>query len=158
MKRGEIYLIRVPDGIGHEMRKDRPGIIVSKITAGMQTTVNVVLCSSSTRRELPTHVTIRSTQRVSQAMCEHILTVDISRVGPYLCEASPQEMQALDIALATALELNFGGNRELAAPATPPAPEPVTVPAEPDAGLRAELAVYKMLYNDLLSRMLGGAR
>ena len=158
MKRGDIYFIRIPHSTGHEMQKDRPGIIVSRNSSAPMSTVNVVLCSSSTR-DHPAHVTIRSLQRVSQAMCEHILTVDNSRIGTYLGEATPQEMMAVDIALASNLGLDFGGHRQIPAePAESPAETDVEVLSADKARIESELNVYKMLYDDLLTRMLGGAR
>lgn len=153
MKRGDIFYIKIPHSVGHEMSKDRPGIIVSRNSAEPQTTVNVVLLST-TERDHPAHVTIRSTHRVSQAMCQHILTVDCSRIGTYLGEATAQEMAAVDIALASNLGLDFGGVNKFASSEREPAPEPPAV----NPSVEAELAVYKSLYNDLLTRMLGGAR
>ena len=163
MKRGDIYFIKIPYATGHEMMKDRPGIIVSRNTSAPQHTVNVVLCSSSCR-DHPSHVTVRSTQRVSQAMCEHILTVDCSRIGSYIGEATRQEMQAIDIALASTLGLDFGLSPEPRAepplkdsPAAEPEEKKEDTPTRITA-VTAELDVYKMLYNDLLTRTLGGIR
>ena len=161
MKRGEIYFISIPYSTGHEMQKDRPGIIVSRDSQAPSSTVTVVLCSTSANPDRQYHVTVRSMRKLSVAMCEHVCAVDCSRLGTYLGEASPQEMQAIDIALASSLGLDFGSpSSRTAQPAEPVEEEVVapTAPADGSATIKAELDVYKMLYNDLLSRMLGGAR
>ena len=113
MKRGDIYYIEINDeGVtGHEMMKSRPGIIVSRDDHNEAAeTVQVVYCSASQHRELPEHVCIRSTPRPSTAMCEHIYTVDKSRLGNFVGHLTPQEMQRLDIGIMVALDIG-GGSR-----------------------------------------------
>ena len=106
MKRGDIYYIEINDeGVtGHEMMKSRPGIIVSRDDHNEAAeTVQVVYCSASQHRELPEHVGIRSTPRPSTAMCEHIYTVDKSRLGNFVGHLTHQELQWLDIGIMVAL-------------------------------------------------------
>lgn len=144
MKRGEIYWIRIPSNTGHELMKDRPGIIVSRGPITTAATVNVVMCSASYKADAPEHITIRSTPRVSTAMCEHIYTVDRSRIEEYLGKVSEQEMQAVDMGIASALGLDcFQSKRE----------KPVAAPAAVSAEA-VELAVYKQLYGELLDKVL----
>ena len=113
MKRGDIFYIEIPYATGHEMEKDRPGIVVSATAANvMRDVVQVVFCSASTQHQMPEHVEIHSTPRRSTAMCEHIYTVDKSRVGTYIGTATPEEMEQLEAALSKALALgakNAGG-------------------------------------------------
>ena len=75
-------------------------------------TVQVVYCSASQHRELPEHVCIRSTPRPSTAMCEHIYTVDKSRLGNFVGHLTPQEMQRLDIGIMVALDIGGGTEPE----------------------------------------------
>ena len=108
MKRGDIYYIEINDeGVtGHEMMKSRPGIIVSRDDHNEAAeTVQVVYCSASQHQELPEHVGIRSTPRPSAAMCEHIYTVDKSRLGNFVGHLTPQELQRLDIGIMVALDI-----------------------------------------------------
>ena len=115
MKRGDIYYIEINDeGVtGHEMMKSRPGIIVSRDDHNeAAATVQVVYCSASQHRELPEHVCIRSTPRPSTAMCEHIYTVDKSRLGNFVGHLTPQEMQRLDIGIMVALDIGGGTEPE----------------------------------------------
>ena len=115
MKRGDIYYIEINDeGVtGHEMMKSRPGIIVSRDDHNEAAeTVQVVYCSASQHRELPEHVGIRSTPRPSTAMCEHIYTVDKSRLGSFVGHLTPQELQRLDIGIMVALDIGGGTEPE----------------------------------------------
>lgn len=58
------------------------------------------------KADLPTHVTIRSTGRVSTVLCEAVYTVSIDRVQKYIGEVSEQEIQNIDIALMISLQLD----------------------------------------------------
>lgn len=85
MRRGEIYWVDIPNAIGHELMKDRPAIIVSCDALNDNSpVVQVVYCSASPKKELPEHITIRSTEQISTALCENVYTVDKSRVGRYV--------------------------------------------------------------------------
>lgn len=76
MRRGEIYWVDIPNAIGHELMKDRPAIIVSCDALNDNSpVVQVVYCSASPKKELPEHITIRSTEQISTALCENVYTV-----------------------------------------------------------------------------------
>ena len=65
MRRGEIYWVDIPNAIGHELMKDRPAIIVSCDALNDNSpVVQVVYCSASPKKELPEHITIRSTEQI----------------------------------------------------------------------------------------------
>ena len=107
MKRGEIYYVNMDNSTGHEMKKDRPCIVLGMNPIYHKSTVTVVLCSASYRPDSPTHITVRSTPKISTAMCEHICTVDYSRVRDKFGELTPQELQAVEMGVASALGLNM---------------------------------------------------
>ena len=162
MKRGEVYFVSIPHSTGHEMMKDRPGVIVSCTDRGPQKVVTVVLCSSSTSRDIRNHVTLRTLRKMTVAMCEHVCTVDCSRIGTYLGEVTASELQSIDIGLLSHLGLDlFTPTPRNTQTAAKPEPEEADEPVEETVccdAVAAELAVYKMLYNDLLTRMIGGVR
>ncbi len=82
IRRGDIFYIAIPYATGHEMEKDRLGIVVGNDHLNNNCpVVTVVPCSASDRREAPEHITVRSTPVPSTALCEHIYTVDRSRIG-----------------------------------------------------------------------------
>lgn len=157
MKRGDIYYIEINDeGVtGHEMMKSRPGIIVSRDDHNEAAeTVQVVYCSASQHRELPEHVCIRSTPRPSTAMCEHIYTVDKSRLGNFVGHLTPQEMQRLDIGIMVALDIGGGTEPENLRGGGTPAPTPEQRELE---RTRCELDTIRTMYERLLDRVMGRA-
>lgn len=156
--RGEIYWVDIPNAIGHELMKDRPAIIVScDELNGNSPVVQVVYCSASPKKELPEHITIRSTEQISTALCENVYTVDKSRIGRYVGRCTKREMEQVDIGLLSGLGLAQYG---LARPAEAPEPaEPVREVMEDGVAPMAliiaqtERDTYKRMYESLLARM-----
>ena len=144
MRRGEIYWVDIPNAIGHELMKDRPAIIVSCDALNDNSpVVQVVYCSASPKKELPEHITIRSTEQISTALCENVYTVDKSRV--------------VDLGLLSGLGLAQYG---LASPQEDEEePEPVRGDTEDGTASMAlviaqtERDTYKRMYESLLARM-----
>lgn len=109
-KRGEIYYINNGNSgqVGSEMKKDRPAIIVSNDANNKHSSVvEVVYLTSKPKKELPTHVTIRSTGRMSVALCEEPTAISTERINNYICKATDDEMEHVDIALMIALGINM---------------------------------------------------
>lgn len=107
--RGEIFYISrggaSPQGC--EQYPDRPAVIVSNEQNNEHSgTVEVVYMTTQPKTDLPTHVTIRGTGRVSTVLCEAVYSVSIDRVQKYIGEVSEQEMQNIDIALMISLQLD----------------------------------------------------
>ena len=158
IKRGEIYYIDIPYSTGHEMEKDRPGIIVSCDELNRTSpVVAVVMCSASCKHELPEHITIRSTEQISTALCENVYTVEKSRVGRYVGRCTKREMEQVDLGLLSGLGLAQYG---LASPQEDEEePEPVRGDTEDGTASMAlviaqtERDTYKRMYESLLARM-----
>ena len=159
MRRGEIYWVDIPNAIGHELMKDRPAIIVSCDALNDNSpVVQVVYCSASPKKELPEHITIRSTEQISTALCENVYTVDKSRVGRYVGRCTKREMEQVDLGLLLVLlgacKAVLGqpqaGEEEL---------EPVRGDIEDGTASMAlviaqtERDTYKRMYESLLARM-----
>lgn len=112
MRRGEIYWVDIPNAIGHELMKDRPAIIVSCDALNDNSpVVQVVYCSASPKKELPEHITIRSTEQISTALCENVYTVDKSRVGRFVGRCTRREMEQVDLGLLSGLGCKPPGGR-----------------------------------------------
>lgn len=184
-ERGEIYYINNGSGgqVGSEMKKDRPAIIVSNDANNKYSSVvEVVFLTSKPKKELPTHVTIRSTGRMSVALCEEPTAISTERINNYICKASDKEMENIDIALMIALGINMTKEmqqsmediltRKIASGGVLPA-EQVTVPkaaAEEDREknkvqpeqilahdllkMQTERDIFKKLYEDTLQKLL----
>lgn len=105
--RGEIYYICLRPVFGSEQQAGRPAIIVSNdMNNAYSDTVEVVYLTTQPKKDLPTHVTIRSNQKVSTALCEQVHTVDVSRISDYFATCTEQEMGAIDAALLVSLGLS----------------------------------------------------
>lgn len=112
-RRGDIYYIENSGKkTGSEIMKDRPAIIVSNDANNKRSPVlEVVFLTSKPKADLPTHVTIRSTGRQSEALCEQPTPISVERIGNYVATATEQEMKNIDIALEIALSLNMSAEQ-----------------------------------------------
>ena len=112
IKRGDIYWITTNPyrpSVGHMMHQNRPAIIVSNdACTTCAPTLQVVFLTTKPKRDLPTHCTIRSSNRVSTAICEQITTISKSeQIGNYIGTCTEQEMEMVDSCLASSLGLDF---------------------------------------------------
>ena len=140
MTRGEIYFCAIPYNTGHEIAKDRPAVIVGvPQNAYEKCVVQVVFCSAAKKPYLPEFVPITGTVHPSVAMCRHVYTVDISRLGYCIGHCTPDELAAIDRELSVTFGLTNPVEQTAAAE---PAPQPPAMD-------------YKALYEDLLDRILG---
>ena len=111
-RRGEIYYINnaSKEHVGSEMKKDRPAVIVSCDANNKHSDVlEVVFLTSAPKKDLPTHVTIRSTGRKSEALCEQPTPVSVERINNFVGKASEKEMEQIDIALLIGLSIKLAG-------------------------------------------------
>lgn len=146
MERGEIHLIDIQNSVGGEIRKTRPGIIVSRqgLIDALQVVTVVFTSSADQHLSIAEHQTIRSTERVSTALCEQITTVDKSRVGAMLGYATDEEMDRINLAMASALGICDASVESSAAKQT-----------YDTAKIAGELACYKAMCAELLDRLCG---
>lgn len=168
IKRGGIYYIKNTNAIGHEMMKSRPAVIVSCDPLNYTGHVaSVVFLTSSQQAKQPYHVSIKAIanarHRISTALCEHVYTVDSSRVGKLLGRCSDAEMDMIDNALLMTMGLGCGKYK---GPGT--GGKPLARPGEAEQGTvgstldltraEAERDTYKALYERLLDDLTAGRR
>lgn len=110
IKRGEIFYISRGGAItGHEQFSDRPAVVVSNDMNNENSgVIEVVYLTTQPKTDLPTHVTVRSTGRMSTALCEQVTSVSTDRVNNYIGQCSDKEMENIDIALMISLNLDAG--------------------------------------------------
>lgn len=108
IRRGDIfYIARGGAATGSEQYADRPAIVVSNNECNKHSSViEVVYITTQPKADLPTHVTIRSTGRISIALCEQVSSVSTERVNNYIGRVTDQEMENIDIALMISLGIN----------------------------------------------------
>lgn len=111
IKRGEMFYISRGGASynGSEQHSDRPAVVVSNNKNNENSNVvEIVYMTTQPKTDLPTHVTVRSTGRVSTVLCEQVYSVSTERVGTYIGECSDKEMENIDIALMISLQLDGG--------------------------------------------------
>ena len=155
VKRGYIFYITYSKNFNDSYSYDttgRPGVIVSDdhLNRGSEY-VEVVYLTTKIKRDMPTHVDVFC-KTPSTALCETIHTVEKDRIGTYVRTVSDEELEGIERGLRRSLGMNV----------------PVTSvnDAEPnnDMGLAsmqkeiqltAERDMFKKLYEDLLSKVVG---
>ena len=162
--RGDIFYIDYGQYTGSEQRAGRPGIIVSNDMNNVHsTTVEVVYLTTQPKEDLPTHVLVRSTNKVSTALCEQITTVSKERVGKYLASCTEVEMQAIDRAIMVSLQIDFPTEVKTPESVTPPPVENPTPAEFKEPAMEAvevsrvviERDIYKELYERLFTQLTG---
>ena len=183
IRRGEIfYIARGGASCGSEQYADRPAVVVSNDENNKHSgIIEVAYLTTRPKTELPTHVTIRSTGRVSTVLCEQVTSVSVERVNNYIGQVSEQEMKNIDIALMISLQLD--GNmktskkynetikeqqeeidlyrkkiqamQEALKEKENEKPE-ITASSEETIRLQTERDTYKTMYEQLLNRLVNG--
>ena len=107
IRRGDIFYVKNDDNaVGFEQKRTRPAIIVSNNANNRASGVVevVYLTTADKKRPLPTHIRVRC-HAPSIALCEQIVAVDVSRLMERIGTCSPDEMEAIDHALAVSIGL-----------------------------------------------------
>ena len=109
LTRGDIYYINdIEDlgAIGSEQHAGRPAVIVSNnMNNRYSRVIEIVYLTAARKTQLPTHVTIKSTPRISTALCEQVHSIDIQRLGNYCATCTRQELLDIEAALLISLGL-----------------------------------------------------
>ena len=159
IKRGDIWYVSKDNYTGCEQAAGRPAIIVSnEKNNACAETVEVVYLTTQPKKDLPTHVLIRSSERESTALCEQITTVSVDCLLGYKGH--------VEVAMLISLELEVGKPVEKIVEVTKEVPVirdvKVSTPAS-NPNMAAELAAAKAkcemlqtMYESLLNRVLAG--
>lgn len=146
IKRGDIFYISPHESCGSEQGGGRPAVIVSNDMCNRYSPViTVVFLTTREKKDLPTHVQIKSSRYDSTALCEQVESVSKERLGNYMATCTKNEMSEIDRAIAVALDLN---------PKNEEAPKETAGTDENNIAMRAELDVYKQLYEKLIASLL----
>ena len=159
IERGDIFYVEsVYNEEGSEQKSGRPAIVVSNDVGNDHAPmVTVVYLTTAPKNYQPTHVTIRSSPRISTALCEQITTVSKSRLGSYMSTCTEGEMVQVEIAMEIALGISPSEPKEVIKEVI--VEKPVEVPAPPaDSGesikIAAERDIYKSMYQELLKKLM----
>jgi mRNA interferase MazF len=105
-RRGEVWWVDFDPGIGGEIRKTRPAVVVSNNTANrVLNRVQVIPVTSNTERLYPAEAWVNVGGKRGKAMADQIFTASRLRFGRRLGRISSEEMAAVDRALVILLGL-----------------------------------------------------
>ena len=106
MQRGEVWWVEFDPAVGSEIRKTRPGIIVSNDAANRNLSrVIVVPLTSNTDRLFPGEARVDVSGTQSKAMADQLMTADKSRLKSRVGALSRPDMQAVEAAIRLQLGL-----------------------------------------------------
>lgn len=106
MQRGEVWWVEFDPAVGSDIRKTRPGIIVSNDAANRNLSrVIVVPLTSNTERLFPGEARVDVAGTQSKAMSDQRMTADKSRLKSKVCELAKPDMQAVEAAIRLQLAL-----------------------------------------------------
>ncbi|MBI5816487.1 MAG: type II toxin-antitoxin system PemK/MazF family toxin [Nitrospinae bacterium] len=105
-ERGDVFWVRLDPTAGTEVKKTRPGIIVSnnaQNAAGSRVIMAPVTSSIGKVYSFETRVAIGG--KPGKAMLDQIRAVDKIRLAGYIGRVTPDEMRAMEEALKLVLDL-----------------------------------------------------
>lgn len=105
MRRGDVFDLRLPKGIGHEQHGKRYGVIVQSDALLPRSVVLVAPTSTSARpASFRPELEIAGTQ--TKLLVEQMGAVDVGRLGDRAGQLSAEEQWGVDAAILTVLGLN----------------------------------------------------
>jgi len=106
MKRGEIWWVNFDPSIGGEIQKQRPAVIVSNdLSNKYLNRVQVVPVTSRVEKLYPSEAYIMVAGKQGKAMADQLATVSKQRFFNQIGQVTPVEMQEIERAIRTQLEL-----------------------------------------------------
>lgn len=108
INRGDIYWCEFDGTFGSEQGGFRPCVIISNEKANLHSPVltAIPLTTRKMEKKLPIHALIRSSNKISIALCEQIFTISRERLGDYIGACTEAEMKWIDNCLKIQLSLN----------------------------------------------------
>lgn len=104
MRRGDIFSLRLPKGVGHEQRGRRYGVVVQSDAFLPRSVVLIAPTSTRARRaSFRPEIEIEGTQ--TRVLVEQVGAVDVGRLGNLEGRLSPEEQWGVDAALLAVLGL-----------------------------------------------------
>ena len=105
MRRGDIFALRIPKGVGHEQQGPRFGVVVQS-DAFLPRSVVLVAPTSRSARSASFRPEIEIGGNSTRVLVEQIGAIDMSRLGDLAGHLTPEEQWGVDAALLTVLGLS----------------------------------------------------
>lgn len=104
MRRGDIFVLRLPRGVGREQRGRRYGVVVQSDSM-LPRSVVLVAPTSRSARPASFRPEIVVEEEATHVLVEQVGAVDDSRLGDLVGHVTPEELWGIDEALLTVLGL-----------------------------------------------------
>lgn len=105
MRRGDVFNIRLPKGVGHEQYGKRYGVIVQSDSLLPRSVVLIAPTSTSAKAaSFRPEVEVEATE--TKVLVEQMGAVDINRLGDIAGHLNSKEQWGVDAAILTVLGLN----------------------------------------------------
>lgn len=105
MRRGDVFSLRLPKGIGHEQHGKRYAVIVQS-DALLPRSVVLVAPTSTSARDASFRPEIEIVGIETKVLIEQMGAVDVGRLGDRAGHLSAEEQWSVDAAILTVLGLN----------------------------------------------------
>ena len=105
MRRGDIFVLRLPKGVGHEQHGRRFGVVVQS-DSFLPRSVVLVAPTSTSAVPASFRPEIDVGGAATKVLVEQVGTVDVTQLSDLAGHLSPEEQRGLDAALLTVLGLN----------------------------------------------------
>ena len=105
MRRGDIFALRLPKGVGHEQQGKRYGVVVQS-DALLPRSVVLIAPTSTSARSASFRPEIEIGGLETRVLVEQMGAVDVGRLGELTGHLSSEEQWGVDAAILTVLGLN----------------------------------------------------
>lgn len=105
MRRGDIFALRLPKGVGHEQRGRRFGVVVQS-DGFLPRSVVLMAPTSLSAKPASFRPEIEIDDTVTRVLVEQVGAVDVQRLGDLAGHLTPEEQWGVDDALLTVLGLD----------------------------------------------------
>jgi len=105
VRRGDVFSLRLPKGIGHEQRGRRYGVIVQS-DAFLPRSVVLIAPASTSARSATFRPEIEIEGTKTKVLVEQMGAVDVGRLADLTGHLSSEELWGVDAAILTVLCLN----------------------------------------------------
>ncbi len=105
MRRGDVFELRLPNGIGHEPYGKRFGVVVQS-DAFLPRSAVLIAPTSRSAKPATFRPEIDVEGEPTRVLVEQLGAIDVGRLGDLVGHVSPQEGWGVDVALLTVLGLD----------------------------------------------------
>jgi len=105
VRRGDVFALRLPKGVGHEQRGRRFGVVVQS-DALLPRSVVLVAPTSTSAKPVSFRPEIDIDGTTTRVLVEQVGAVDVQRLGDLAGRLAPEELWGVDAALLSVLGLS----------------------------------------------------